>query len=509
MLYPLSLQTGPMTRRKAPPAPAAPTRASPAAALFGVALLSACAPKVVLPVAPEILSAEWRGSAGDPVRGPARADSLGALLASQELERLIRRAQAANADLAAAAARIGQARAQLDLARASMLPVISGTAGLAATRTDDSGGSAFDFSDAFAGIDASYEIDLFGSARAERRAARARLAATTFDREALALVIATDIARIFVQHAALADRLTLLDRSLANARELERIIGVRRRLGVATLVETGLQANEVRQLEAERSRLVEAQARTRNALAILVGEEAPLFAPPPATVATFTVPAILPDSPGPLLVRRPDIRAAETRIAAASGDVAQARAAFLPRLSVTGSALGQAAALSGPFGATLTAGASLVAPIFDRGRLRGGLALATATQLETVELYRKALLTALAEVEDALAAVEQARRREALLAGIVEEAQRTRRLVRLQYIEGEADLQFLLDAERELVEAEDARVVAAQEQLDAAIALYKAAGGGGELREASPADGDQPGGVGSRLDASRIAKRQD
>ena len=490
MLYPLRLQNDRMTRQRAPHPPAGLGRAL--AAALCLCLMWGCAPAARLAVAPQILSSEWRGGAAATGQS-AFPDSLGGALGSAELQRLTVRALAANADLGAATARVAQARAQLGLARASMLPVVSGSAGLAATRTDDSGGRTFDFSDAFAGVDAAYEIDLFGRARAERRSARARLAAAGFDRAALALVVETDVARAFVQHAALADRLTLLDRSIANARELERIIGVRRRLGVATLVETGLQANEVRQLEAERSRLVEAQARTRNALAILTGEEAPLLMLPPATLAALTVPAIAPAPPGMLLVRRPDIRAAEARIAAADGDVARARAAFLPQLRLTAGALGQAATLSGPFGATLTAGAELLGPIFDRRRLRGGLAFAAAAQAETVELYRQALLTAFAEVEDALAAAEQSRVREALLAAIVGEGRTTARLVRLQYIEGEADLQLLLDAERDLVRAEDAHAVARQEQLDAAIALYKAAAGTADVQAGTAiADEQQP-----------------
>ena len=100
-----------------------------------------------------------------------------------------------------------------------------------------------------------------------------------------------------------------------------------------------------------------------------------------------------------MLVRRPDIQAAEARIAAASGDVRAARRAFLPNIKLSASALGQAATLGGPLGSTLAAGASLLAPIFDRGRLNGRLASATAGQHESVEQYRKALLTSLCEAE--------------------------------------------------------------------------------------------------------------
>jgi NodT family efflux transporter outer membrane factor (OMF) lipoprotein len=439
--------------------------------------LAACAPQARLAVAPAVLSSDWQGGSALARAGGVGQESLATAFRSDALAGLIARALAANADIAIARTRIDQARAQLRIARASMLPVVSASAGLNANRSDARDRSAFDFSDAFAGLDVSYDLDLFGARRAERRAARDRVTAAAFDRDAAAVTIEAEVARAYLQHAALTDRLTLLDRNLAGARELERIVAIRFREGVATKVDTGLQAIEVRQLEAERHRLVEAQARTRNALAVLVGEEAPRFALPQARLATLAVPAFNPAPPAALLVRRPDLRAAEARIAAASGDVAAARAAFLPSISLNASTLGQAAALSGPFAATVSAGASLLAPIFGRGRLRGQFAGASAAQAESVELYRRTLLTALAEAEDALAGVSQSAARQALLEQVVAEAREALRLRRLQYIEGEADLRDVVDAQRLLVQAEDARTISLQERMTAAIDLYRAMGG--------------------------------
>ncbi|MEA3017419.1 MAG: hypothetical protein QOI38_2141 [Sphingomonadales bacterium] len=447
----------------------------PAFALLA-ALASACAPSVETRPRPELQSRSWSGegtATGAPTHQPALGDAFG----DPELQRLLALAATRNADVAAAAARVQRARAQLGIARASMLPVVTGSAGLSGTDTDNNGGGAFNFSEGFAGLDVSYDLDLFGGERAGRRAARARLAAAAFDRDAAALVIETEVARAYVQHAALADRIALLDRNIGQARELERIIGVRLRLGDATRVDTGLQTIQVRQLEADRLRLVEALARTRNALAVLVGEEAPLFAAPRGRLANLVVPEIAQVQPGELLVRRPDVRAAEARIAAAEGDVTRARAAFLPRIRLSASALGQAATLGGPIGATLRIGSDLLAPIFNRRRLRGELGTVAAEQAESVELYRGALLSALGEAENGLAAVAHSRAREALLVEIVAEATVTARLARRQYLEGEADLQQVLDAEQLLVRAEDARAVAHQERLEAAIDLYKALGG--------------------------------
>jgi NodT family efflux transporter outer membrane factor (OMF) lipoprotein len=438
---------------------------------------SACAPTVQLAEAPPVLSSGWQAGSNAGPAQPGPTQDLGEAFQSAQLRQLIARALAANADIAVAAARIGKARAELRIARGEMLPVVSAAAGISGTRTDDKTASLFSFSGGFAGIDIGFDLDLFGRGKAQRRSARDRILAAAFDRDAVALIVEAEVARAYVQYAALTDRIAFLDRNIQNARELERIIGVRMREGVATRVDVGLQAIEVRQQETDRLRLAEARDRTRNALAVLVGEEAPRFRMAPTSLDDVGAPLVGTVQPGELLVRRPDIRAAEARISAASGDVAQARAAFLPSLRLSASGLIQAATLGGPIGSTLSAGAGLLAPIFDRGRLNGRLASAKADQVESVELYRKALLEALGEAEDALTSVEHSRARRGLIEQIVEEARITARLARRQYLEGEADLRNVLDAERLLVQAEDARAVATQEVLTALADLYQAMGG--------------------------------
>lgn len=453
-----------------------------AAMRFLVPLVAAgCVPHARLEVAPEILSTQWSRAEGVTSAAPdlvsaSRASNLGAALGSAELEGLIARASTANTGIGITQARIRQARALFGAARGTMLPVVTSSAGLSGTRTQRTG-DPFDFSDAFGGIDISFDIDLFGAGRAERRAARHRLRAAEFDRDATLLVVQSDVARVYVQRATLAARIALLDRNVEQAVELERIIRARLNAGDATRVDLGLQTIQVRQLQTERLRLDQSLDRTRTALAVLVGEEAPRFQLSPASLDSLAPPTLATLQPSELIIRRPDIRAAEARIDAAGGDVQQARAAFFPRIRLNASALGQAASLSGPLSSTFAIGADLLAPIFNRGRLRANLEFSAARQVESVELYRQVLLTSLAEVENALTAVDRSRAREILLIEVLEEARLTARLARLQYIEGEADLQRLFDAEQRLVEAEDARAVALQERLEAAIDLFKAMGG--------------------------------
>lgn len=444
------------------------------------ALLAGCAPTVSLEIAPSVLATEWDGrpSGATPAADHGTPADLGAAFGTPELSRLLRAAELRNADIAVASARIRQARALLGIARGSMLPAVSASAGFSNTG-NRSGGGPFDFSGSFTGgLDISLDIDLFGAGRAERRAARARLDASELDREAVALSVRTDVARAYVQRAVLAARIALLDRNIARAADLERIIRLRFEAGEDTRVDLGLQTIQLRQLQTESHRLHEALDRTRTALAVLLGEEAPGFRSAPAPLEQVAVPQVGGVLPPAALVERPDVRAAEARIRAAGGDVDAARAAFFPRLRLSARSLGQAASLAAPLSTTLSLGADLLAPIFDRGRLRGNLEVAAGAQAESVALYRQVLLTALADTQNSLSSVERSALRQSLLVGLVAEARRTAELARLQYREGEADLLRLFDAEQRLVEAEDAQAIALQEQLEAFIDLYKATGGG-------------------------------
>lgn len=446
-----------------------------AAPLAAALCLSACAaPRPELAVAPGVLSADWGPQARDAGTGPdgVQLESGWNAFRSAELDRLIAQARAANTDIAIARARVIQARGQLGVARAASLPTVNATGSADALRV----GSHTSFN-ATPGIDIAWDVDLFGGARAGKRAARARLAAATFQRDATALVVESEVARAYVLYAALTDRLAVLDRALANARELERIILVRVREGAATKVDSGLQTIEVRRIESQRSQLAESRGHARNALALLVGEEAPRFDLPDVTLAAFAFPDFRPVQPGELLVRRPDIKVAEAGIRAAEGDVARARAAFLPSLRISARGLGESAVLGGPLQTVLTAGASLLAPIFSGGRLRGNLVTASGSQVEAVETYRAALLTATREGADSLNALSESRRRVALLTDTLEAARTTARLARRQYVEGAADLQTVLNAERGLLDLEDAHAIATQDRLNAAIDLYKAMGG--------------------------------
>ena len=438
--------------------------------LFGsLGSLAGCTGTPHLDTAPPVVSSAWSDTVtGD--NGVSLDADLAALLGSTQLADLIDRAQSTSPGLLRASARIDQARALLRLARGASLPSLS--IGTNVSANSRAGGSAFAFARNVATIDAALTVDFAGGAAAGRRSAAQRTMAARYDRDALIILVTAELARTYVTRAALQARLGLIEQSIGQAAQLQRIIELRQQAGVATKVDVGLQTIRVQQLRAERERLQQSLEETRVAISLLVGEEAPGFQIVPADINQFAIPDIAPPSPSRLIATRPDVRAAELRIEAAGGDVRQARAAFFPQLDLSIGRNAQSFLGSGLLSG-LSIGADLMAPIFNRNRLKGNLALAAAQQRESVQNYREVLLAALADVENGLSAAAHARNRASILAAVTNQARQTASLARVQYLEGDADLRHLLDAQDLLINAQDAELVSRQERLEAAIALFR------------------------------------
>jgi len=203
----------------------------------------------------------------------------------------------------------------------------------------------------------------------------------------------------------------------------------------------------------------------------------------------LAVPRIAPMLPADLLVRRPDLASAEAQLAAANANIAAARAALLPGIQLTGSA-GLASNVLLNFmnapTAALSLGASLLQSIFDGGRLRSQVDVASSVERELVEIYRKAILAALADVESTLAASSRTADQALLQERILEQARRALRLAEIRYREGVDDLLIVLDAQRSLFQAEDQQAQIRLSRLFASIGLFKALGGGWTISSSSP-----------------------
>jgi len=394
-------------------------------------------------------------------------------------------ALADNPDLVAALARIDQARASLRIAGAARWPAAN--ASLGSNRTFITGdGFGGGFGGGFSGggfgagtsqqatVSVSYELDLFGRIRAQTAAAAERAAASVQDRGAIGLLLLADVADGFVTVTGLRERLAIARANLLSNQQVLAIVEARLREGATSRLEVAQQRTTVANVEAAVAALEQQLRDNANALAVLRGtvpDGAPAGAP---SLAALTLPAITPGLPALLLTRRPDLQRIEAELAAANADIGVARAALLPTLALSG---------SGNFGidpvSTIgSLAASLAAPIFQGGQLAAEVERTRARRAELVANYRQAVLTATREVEDALNAVNASARRRAALKVAAEEAQAATRLARERYLAGRFDFLNLLNSQVAEFSAEDAHIDARRAEFSAAIALYRALGGG-------------------------------
>jgi multidrug efflux system outer membrane protein len=406
---------------------------------------------------------------------------------SGELQALVEQALAGSPDLAIAMERVRQAEAQVRIAGASLFPTIDLGFGTSTRITNDSRGTTRTEASS-ATLAVSYEVDLWGRNRSGVRAAESALAATAFDRDAVRLTLIAGVATGYFNVLSLRSRLAIARENLAIAERVLELVSARARNGAASALDLSRQQAAVLSQRAALLPFEQQERQTLAALAILTGRLPQGFDVKATGVADLQVPAVDPGLPSELLVRRPDLASAEARLASANADVAAARAALLPSISLTGSA-GLAsgallAVLGGPTSA-LSLGLSLLQPIFDGGRLRGQVSIAESQERELVESYRKAILTAFGEVEDALVAASRQAQQEALQQQVQAQAREALRLAEIRYREGADDLLTVLDAQRTLFSAQDQLAQIRENRLDAAVDLYKALGGGWTSRPAA------------------------
>jgi len=400
---------------------------------------------------------------------------------SAELSGLIDAALSASPDMAIAAERVRRAEAQVRIAGSTLFPALNFSAGTGRRETRPHGGPWSGDDSSSAALSASYEIDLWGRNAAGVRAAESSLRATRFDQEAVRLTLVAGVASAYFQVLSLRGRLVIARGNLLIAERVFRVVDARARNGAVSALDVARQQAAVL---AQRAAIPPVQLQERQtlfALAILLGKQPEGFDAAASTVSAVFVPPIAPGIPAALLVRRPDLAGAEAQLAAANANVAAARAALLPNISLTGSA-GLASDvlvnfLSAPT-AALAIGASLLQPIFDGGRLRAQADVAASRERELVENYRKFVLAALADVESALAAGSRSADQEVLQEQVLVQARRALQLAEVRYREGADDLLSVLDAQRTLFQAEDQLAQIRLSRLLASVGLFKALGGG-------------------------------
>lgn len=406
------------------------------------------------------VTAEWWNGFGDPV-----------------LTGLIERALLNNVDVAIAASRIEEARAAEALARAQLSPQIGGTLPETQGQSVSALGQPARTAAFQPGLSASYDLDLFGRLRLASRAARAQLLASEGARDTVRLATAAGVASGYITLRALDARLDIARATLASRSDALRI--ARRRF------ESGYSSRlEYRQAEAEYAATAQlvptaelAIHRQENALSLLLGDTPGDIARgrPLADLATPPVPAGL---PADLLRRRPDLFQAEQSLVAADRTLDSQRAAFLPNLSLTGTAgIVLSTALDDPVG-LFSLGASILAPIFDGGRLAAQEDIATARRDQAAFAYRRTALIAFREVDDALVGIRRTGEQAAQLAAQEAATRGALQNATNRYRAGYSSYLEQLDAQRSLLSTELSLVQARADRLSAYVAAYQAMGGG-------------------------------
>ena len=424
---------------------------------------------------PEIETPAWRDAQS--IQNAEIAADWWTNFESAELNALIERALDNNNNLQASLQRIEQARADLKIAGASLLPSADMTASYmsgstqAMNITDMRNNGIPEYT---ADIGISYELDLFGANRAKTNSAEDRLLSAAYRHDALALVIMGDVAQNYFNVLNLKERVRIAQDNLQATQDLLKVAKARFQTGARTQLDITRQETQVARAKATVTALEQELALAQNALAVLVGEPPQSFAVKADGFKGLRIPDVAVIQPSDFLERRPDVKSVEARLKAANADIGAARAAFYPSVNIGPSLLLAAS----PSASTLTLAGSVIAPIFQGGRLEGNLGRVTARQKELAENYQQTVLVAFQEAENALTKVQKTLEREKALKQAATKAREAYDLAKNQYSLSVIEFQDVLDTQRTMLEAEDQYERARYETLVARIELFKAMGGG-------------------------------
>ncbi len=456
------------------------------------ATLAAAGEQTAMPVA----DPEWWESFGDPV-----------------LNLLEARVMAGNLDLAEASARIGRARAQLRMSGADGLPkagaaasyqreraskngIMALTGAGAPTADAANGGDPFgtsalpvdqgsdDFDLFQAGFDASWEIDLWGKARRRREVARAEAQASVLDREAARVSLSAEVARIYLKLRGAEERHSILRMNREAVARGEAIARQRLERGASSRYDAATAAAQVAAIDTQIPGVEQEIADTRNALALLAGAEPhaldPILTTTAETISSIRISAPL-AIPSDLARNRPDIRAREAELHAATARIGVSKADFYPSLSLSGSAGLQSltpGSLPAWDASQFVLGPIVRLPFFQGGRLKGQLELTKSDQQASAIRYRATVLKAWHEVDNALEAARAASVQVRAAQVAAEQSRIAAHVAERRYEKGAADYLTVVLAERARLEREADWVSARTTRGVAITALYKAIGGG-------------------------------
>jgi NodT family efflux transporter outer membrane factor (OMF) lipoprotein len=415
------------------------------------------------------------------------------------LNALIVKAYNQNLPLQVAGLRIYEARAQLGIATGLQYPQ-SQTAGGSATAnrlSENSPNFTSLFDESFGnyqvGFDAAWELDFWGRYRRGIESADANLSATVADYDNALVSLTAEVARVYVNIRTLEERLAIAYDNIELQEKSLRIADVRFRNGATTELDVQQAKTNLADTRAQVPVLTRLIRQAKNALSVLMGM------PPAELSEVLGEPGMIPVAPeqvavgipAELLRRRPDVRQAELQAASQSALIGVAETDLYPRFSLLGSIGFQTSDTGSSSASDLFNSDSLaysVGPAFswnilNYGRLRNNVRLQDARYQQTIVNYQNTVLTAYQEVEDAMVGFIQAREESGIRAEAAQSAKRSTEISNVQYREGSVDFQRVIDSERALVLQQDLWTQARGDISLNLIAMYKALGGGWELRE--------------------------
>jgi len=406
----------------------------------------------------------------------------------EELQKLVRTAMQQNYDLRAAVARINAERANLGLARSNQFPQFEVDADTTTSRSSRNGparttgnvGRSRTFGEVLLNL-LNFEIDIWGRLRQETKAARAELRASEDDRRAVMTTVVSDVATGYFSLLELDSELDIAKRTLATRENSLRLITLRQQGGVATMLDVR-QAEELVYQASQTIPQTEGEIeQTENQISLLLGSNPGPIPRGQSLTQQQELPAVPAGLPSSLLERRPDIRAAEGNLEAQHALIYAAKAAYFPRISLTGFLGFQSNQLSNLFNGASGAWSfvpQISQPIFTAGRLKSNVKFAKAQQELALAQYQQTVQTAFREVSDALVQyrkVKEIRTQQELLVTTLRDRSR---LAYLRYEGGVDSLLNALDADRDLFNAELSLTQTRRNELLSLVQLYKALGGG-------------------------------
>lgn len=409
---------------------------------------------------------------------------------SEELNSLVDTALTNNYDLRIAVARVAQTRAQADVVKANESPTIDATGSYQnqaprlgpgyATSTSNWGSQPV----WQVGLLANYEFDLWGKKGFNTSSAFSQALASEYSRQAVALSLVGDTATVYFQVMSLEERISVGERNLEAIRAVGK--GLERRVdrGDATIIDLSQQLILQTNTDALVTNLKLQRERAFNRLAALVGRTPSTLKLKAKSLKEIKVPVVGAGLPSDLLCRRPDIRRAEAALEASKADLYSARANLLPTFALTGGGgYGSflLSTLTMPQSLFYNITSNLIQNVFDGGRRRAEIQVASAKNVELLEAYANTVLASLRDVEDGLAGVNLTAKQYASLNESRNRAQLLATMSAKVVERGGMDFVQLYEIQRTVLTAEDAAINARNDQLAASVGLFKAIGGGTKL----------------------------